>query len=81
MPDEDPIDRRLRDRGVFADFDDHGQVLHIRLSGEIYDDDCIDRLAEIDGLSSLDVRETAITKKGCHLLRSLMPDTDIICGE
>ncbi len=80
MPDEDPIDRRLRDRGVFADYDG-GQVRHIRLSGEIYDDDCIDRLAEIDRLSSLDVRETAITKKGCHLLRSLMPDTDIICGE
>lgn len=70
------VAEQLAERGVTVETDDDGEVTLIRLTGWVYDDSVVRKLAAgfVD-VPVLDVRETCITKSGAAWLRELMPNT------
>ncbi len=70
--------RRLADLGIYAETDDQGEVMSLRIVGISYNDAAVAQLGKLRGVPLIDIRQTAITVCGATRLRSLLPNATIL---
>ena len=70
--------KQLADRGAYAEMNAEGDIVSIRFSGSTYDDSAIAHLAGLRDLSSIDIKDTAITPVGAAQLRKVLPTVNVI---